>query len=170
MDVAVGSENPVKIAATERALADRLTADVAGVAVDPAVPEQPRGHGETLAGARSRADQAVATGADLGVGIEGGVAQLSEPTGLFLVMWAAVTDGDRTGVGAGPNFRLPAAVADRVEADGELGPVMDELLDTDDLGAGAGAAGALTDGVVDRESSLVHAVAAAAGPFLTELY
>jgi non-canonical (house-cleaning) NTP pyrophosphatase len=33
-----------------------------------------------------------------------------------------------------------------------------------------GAAGVLTDGSIDRESALAHAVAGALGPFVTDLY
>lgn len=170
MHVAVGSENSVKVSATERALAGRLDATVTGVAVDSGVPEQPRGHEQTLTGARTRAERAVAAGADLGVGIEGGVATFPGAGCLFLIMWAAVTDGDRRSVGTGPSLQLPATVAERVRDGAELGPVMDDLLGTDDLAKNAGAAGALTDGIIDRESALVHAVAAASGPFVTDLY
>jgi non-canonical (house-cleaning) NTP pyrophosphatase len=42
------------------------------------------------------------TDAEFGVGIEGGVAEFDGTPGLFLVMWAAVTDGDRLERGAGP--------------------------------------------------------------------
>ncbi|MFD1586918.1 DUF84 family protein [Halorientalis brevis] len=188
MHVAVGSENPVKVAATERALAD-YDAVVDPVAVDSDVPEQPRGHAQTIAGAQNRAESALAFGpeVDLGIGIEGGVAELRrEGTGdrewasdiapiadssdLYLVMWAAVSDGTRTTRGSGPSIRLPETVAARVRDGEELGPVFDDLLGTDDLGEKQGAAGVLSDGIIDRESSLVHAVAAALGPFVTDLY
>ncbi len=188
MHVALGSENPVKVAATERALADYDTA-VEPVAVDSDVPEQPRGHAQTIAGAQNRAESALAFGpeVDLGIGIEGGVAELRrEGTGdrkwtpdiapiagssdLFLVMWAAASDGARTTRGGGPSIRLPETVAARVRDGEELGPVLNDVLGTDDLGEQQGAAGVLTDGIIDRESSLVHAVAAALGPFVTDLY
>ena len=168
MRVAVGSENPVKVAATEQALPD---ASAEPVDVASGVPEQPRGRDQTITGARNRAAAALeATGAELGVGIEGGVAHVEATEGLFLIMWAAVTDGDRWGVGGGPSLRLPEPVAARVEAGDELGPVMDDLLDTENVAERQGAAGVLTGERIDRESSLVHAVASAAGPFVTDRY
>jgi inosine/xanthosine triphosphatase len=187
MRVVVGSENPVKIAAAERALSDRFDATVAGAAVESGVAEQPRSRAETVTGARNRAAAAVEAGGDLGVGIEGGVAPVpqrgavrnpetadsaehEELTGSFLVMWAAVTDGQRWGIGGGPSLRLPDDVAARIRDGDELGPVMDDLLDTEGVARGQGTAGVLTDGIVDRESALVDAVAGALGPFVTDHY
>jgi inosine/xanthosine triphosphatase len=187
MRVVVGSENPVKVAAADRAVPDRLDATVASAAVDSGVAEQPRGRAETVTGARNRAAAALEAEGDLGVGIEGGVAPLPQRgavrnpatedpaeregvTGSFLIMWAAVTDGQQWGVGSGPSLRLPDPVAARVRDGEELGPVMDDLLDTDGIARRQGAAGALTDGIVDRESALVHAVAGALGPFVTDHY
>jgi inosine/xanthosine triphosphatase len=167
MRVAVGSRNPVKVAAVERALPD---ATVEAVGVDSGVPEQPWGHAETRTGAENRARRALAPAFDLGVGIEGGVARYDDTDGLFLVMWAAVTDGDRLEVGVGPGLRLPDAVADRVESGEELGPVMDDVVGESDVKRDQGAAGVLTDGIVDRESCLRHAVAGALGPFRTDHY
>jgi inosine/xanthosine triphosphatase len=171
MRVTVGSGNPVKIAATEAALAGQFDATVSGAAVESGVAEQPRGHAETVAGAENRAEAALAVeGADLGVGIEGGVAEFEGTDGLFLVMWAAVTDGQRWGQGSGPALRLPEPVTTRVRDGEELGPVMDDLLDTSGVARDRGAAGELTDGIIDRESALEHAVAGALGPFVTEFY
>ncbi|WP_299266401.1 inosine/xanthosine triphosphatase [Halorientalis sp.] len=168
MRVAVGSENPVKVAATERTLPDAVAEPVD---VESGVPEQPRGYDQTIAGARNRAGDALAaTDVALGVGIEGGVARIEGTDGLFLIMWAAVTDGTDWGVGSGPSLRLPENVATRVEAGAELGPVMDDLLDTDGVAEREGAAGVLTGKRIDRESAVVHAVASAAGPFVTEQY
>nr|WP_259372650.1 inosine/xanthosine triphosphatase [Halostella salina] len=85
-------------------------------------------------------------------------------------MWAAVTDGTRTGRGGGPSLRLPDDIAARVDDGEELGPVMDDVLDRNGVAREGGAAGALTDGAVDREGALSTAVAGALGPFVTDLY
>jgi len=170
MDIAVGSTNPVKRQATERALENAgVDADVATVGVDSGVPEQPRGAAETARGARTRARNALG-GHDLGVGIEGGVEDDGPIDGLALVMYAAVTDGDRTELAAGPALRLPDRIAERVRAGAELGPVMDDALDTRNLKERAGAAGTLTGGATDRTEALSTAVAGALGPFLTDRY
>ena len=175
LSVGVGSTNPVKRRAVEHALdwvaGESLTAQVEAVAVASGVSEQPRGHAETIAGAQTRAATVRADGPyDLGVGLEGGVAHFDGTDGWFLVMWAAVDDGDRVGRAAGPSLRLPADIAARVAAGAELGPVMDDVLDTTGVAQRGGAAGALTAGALDRCDALTTAVAGALGPFVSTLY
>lgn len=171
MRVGVGSTNPVKRRATELALAELPGTSVESVPVESGVSEQPTGEPETVRGAENRARNVLDAGEyDLGIGIEGGVAEVECADGLFLIMWAAATDGDRTGRGAGPRLRLPESIAERVQAGEELGPVMDDVLGMDDVAEKQGAAGALTDGIIDRESALRGAVAGALGPFVTDLY
>ena len=172
MRLAVGSGNPVKRRAVEQAIAETLDgATVEAVSVDSGVSEQPRGREETVEGAKNRARNALAAGEyDLGVGLEGGVAEIPETEGLFLIMWVAVTDGEQVGLGSGPAFRLPASIGDRVAAGEELGPVMDDVLGEDGVAEKQGAAGALSAGVVDRDDALAAGVAAAMGPFVTDRY
>lgn len=174
MRVGVGSGNPVKRDATLAVLESDadvfgVEATVESVRVDSGVSDQPTGHAETRLGAETRAEAVVARAAyDLGVGIEGGVATYDEE--LYLIMWAAVTDGSRWGRGAGPSIRLPATIADRVRAGEELGPVMDDVLEQGGVARDQGAAGALTGGRIDRTAALSTAVAGALGPFVTDLY
>ncbi|SHG53714.1 DUF84 family protein [Halobaculum gomorrense] len=174
MRIGVGSGNPVKREATERAVAG---ADgfgdgtfVEACPVPSGVPEQPHGHDETRSGARNRANAVLDEGYGLGVGIEGGVAEFTERDDLFLVMWAAVADGERVGVAGGPSLALPPSIAGRVRDGEELGPVMDDVLGESDVASNQGAAGALTGGRVDRTDALRTAVAGALGPFVTDLY
>ena len=183
--VGVGSGNPVKRRAVELALGSAADADLPGdptgvaiesVPVDSGVSEQPTGHAETISGAENRAAAVLEAGSetgptyDLGVGIEGGVAGFDGADDRYLIMWAAVTDGDRVGRGAGPSLALPADVAARLDDGAELGPVMDDLLDTEGIAKRGGAAGALTNGRVDRAEALAAAVSGALGPFVSELY
>jgi inosine/xanthosine triphosphatase len=168
MRIGVGTANPVKIAATEEAVADLVGATVESVPVDSGVSEQPCGVAETIAGAETRARRTHDRGDfDLAVGIEGGVAEFEGVDGLFLVMWAAVTDGTTIGRGSGPSLRLPNRVARRIEDGEELGPVMDDLLDTEGVARNQGAAGVLTGEIIDRRTALRAAVAGALGPFVT---
>jgi inosine/xanthosine triphosphatase len=168
MRVAVGSLNPVKQDATAQALDD---AEITTVDVDSGVPEQPRGRAETIEGAENRAAAALAaTDCEYGVGIEGGVAEVEGADGLYLVMWAAVTDGEQWGRGGGPTLRLPTQIADRIRAGEELGPVLDDHLDTEGIARNEGAVGVLTDGRSDRASALAAAVSAAAGRFVSDAY
>ncbi|WP_434522649.1 DUF84 family protein [Halorubrum sp. AS12] len=185
--VGVGSGNPVKRRAVELALGSAADADLPGdptgvavesVPVDSGVSEQPTGHAETVAGAENRAAAVLEVGSeadrtaayDLGVGIEGGVAEFDGTDDRYLIMWAAVTDGDRVGRAAGPSLALPADVAARIDDGAELGPVMDDLLGTEGVATRGGAAGALTNGRVDRAEALAAAVSGALGPFASALY
>ncbi|MFC6787639.1 inosine/xanthosine triphosphatase [Halobaculum halobium] len=174
MRIGVGSGNPVKREATERAVADSdgLAGEpvIESCPVSSGVSEQPRGHEETRLGAVNRAEAVLDEGYDLGVGIEGGVAEYDDRGALFLVMWAAVSDGERVGLGTGPSLALPDAIAARVRAGAELGPVMDDVLGESHVARNQGAAGALTGGRVDRTDALRTAVAGALGPFVTDLY
>lgn len=168
MRVGVGSRNPVKLAAAEGAFAavDRQ-ATVEAVAVDSGVADQPVGDDETVRGAINRAERA-REGYDLGIGIEGGVAE--GPDGWYLIMWAAATDGDEPSLGSGPRLRLPDRIADRVRAGEELGPVMDDVVGESGVKRDQGAVGVLTGGIIDREAALSAAVAGALGPFVTAHY
>ncbi|RQG97960.1 inosine/xanthosine triphosphatase [Natrarchaeobius chitinivorans] len=170
MRVAVGTTNPVKLEAVERALQDH-TPSVTSVAVDSGVSEQPRSVAETVTGAKNRARRAF-DGSDVayGVGLEGGVARPTDGSDLFLIMWAGVTDGSRLEVGSGPSIRLPDRIAERLETGEELGPVMDDVLGTDGIAEADGAIGVLTDGMTDRTRALAHAVTCAFGPFQTDQY
>ncbi|WP_152040639.1 inosine/xanthosine triphosphatase [Salinigranum salinum] len=185
MQLAVGSGNPVKRAATARVFPD---ATVESLPVGSGVSEQPTGLAETLRGATNRARRAHArSDADLAVGIEGGVAGMPavaapsrgddspRPERVVgadraLVMWAAVTDGDQLSHGGGPTLPLPDSIATRIRAGEELGPVMDDVLGTDNVAKKQGAAGAFTAGRLTRTDALEAAVAAAAGPFLSDHY
>lgn len=171
MHVAVGSTNPAKTAAVRRAL-DRFDPTITPVPVDSGVSEQPRSVSETVRGARTRAERSLGAvdDAGYGIGLEGGVARYDSTTGLFLIMWAGVTDGDRLEVGGGPSIRLPDAVARRIDAGEELGPVLDEMLATNGLAEDEGAAGVFTDGLTDRTRALRSAVACAFGPFVSDHY
>ena len=171
--IAVGSTNPVKIAAVRGvlgALAPRAT--VQGVAVASNVPDQPFGDDETIRGALARATAARATlGAELGVGIEGGVVE--EPDGsMRTCAWAAIIDSHgRSGVGGSLAMPLPLRVAELIREGIELGHAMDRIVGEHDTKRGKGAVGILTAGLVDRQRAYEVLVTYALAPFLTsELY
>jgi inosine/xanthosine triphosphatase len=166
--VAVGSTNPVKIGAV-RAVIARLdaSAEVSGVAVTSSVPDQPWGDDETIRGAVARARAALAAlGADVGVGIEGGV--VSEHDGsVRTCAWAAVVGRDgREGVGGSLALRLPERVAALVRGGMELGHAMDAVTGERDVKRGVGAVGILTAGLVDRQAAYEVLVAYALVPLL----
>jgi len=171
--VAVGSKNPVKVGAVRAVFAQIAPkARVEGIAVASTVPDQPVGDDETIRGAIARARAARdALGADLGVGIEGGVVEESTG-GMHTCAWAAIAGAnDRRGVGGSLAMSLPAAVADLVRGGVELGHAMDRLIGAHDTKRGKGAVGILTAGLVDRQRAYEVLVGYALAPFLTpELY
>ena len=166
--VAVGSTNPVKVAAVAAVLARcGWTASVTSVSVASGVRDQPFGDDETIAGATQRARSALeAAGADLGVGIEGGVVE--EKGAMRTCAWAAVVASDgRVGVGGSLAIPLPARVAQLVREGVELGHAMDRVTSTHGTKHGVGAVGILTAGLVDRQRAYETLVVYALAPFLS---
>jgi inosine/xanthosine triphosphatase len=142
------------------------------VSVASTVSDQPFGDDETIRGALARATAArEATGADLGVGIEGGVVETPDGS-MHTCAWAAIVDAHgRTGVGGSLAMPLPRRVAELIRSGVELGHAMDRLIGAHNTKHGAGAVGILTAGLVDRQRAYEILVSYAAAPFLTpELY
>jgi inosine/xanthosine triphosphatase len=169
--VAVGSTNPVKVGAA-RAIIARVApaARVEEIQVSSTVPDQPWGDDETIRGARSRAEAARrALGADLGIGIEGGVVE--DAQGLRTCAWAAVVGpAGREGTGGSLAMPLPPAVAELVRGGLELGDAMDRVAGTRDVKRGAGAVGLLTAGLIDRQRAYETLITYALAPFLRPAY
>lgn len=171
MKIAVGSTNPVKVAAV-RTMIERVwpAAQVDAIAVPSGVGAMPMSDAETVAGARNRAIAARRQlEADLGVGLEGGVNR--EAAGLVLHGWVVVVDGNgREGVGGAARLPLPARIAERVLAGEELGLVMDDLLGESNVKQKEGAVGVLTAGLVPRQETFAIAVAYALAPFVSSQF
>ncbi|HYD52803.1 MAG TPA: inosine/xanthosine triphosphatase [Gemmatimonadaceae bacterium] len=162
--VAVGSMNPVKLAAA-RAVIGPLApaAEFRGIDVPSGVRAQPWGDQETRRGALNRARAArEALDADFGVGFEGGVTETADGE-LRTCAWAAVIDAAGiTSIGGSLALPLPSAVSELVADGMELGDAMDRLLRQRGTKQGAGAVGVLTAGLIDRqrayEPMLVYAL------------
>ena len=156
--VAVGSQNPVKIAAAEAVLRQVIGDDVAitAIEVESGVPVQPWGNEESLQGALNRARAArKAVDAQLGVGFEGGLINVAGH--VFTCAWCAVTTMDgTTGIAGGESILLPPSVAAAVQAGAELGPAMDRLTGLHNTKQGGGAIGNLTGGLLTRQSAYEH--------------
>lgn len=166
--VAVGSANPVKLAAARAVLAWAApAAEVAPHPVPSGVPDQPFGDEQTIAGARERARQArAAADADLGVGLEGGV--VDGPGGMRSCAWCVVVHRDgREGVGGSLAMPLPDAVAAMIRDGEELGHAMDRLVAERGTKHGKGAVGILTAGRIDRQAAYEVLVTYALAPFVT---
>ena len=167
MQIALASTNRAKLAAAQ-AVAARVFGDVeiqpVVVAID--MPAQPVGDEATQAGAIARARAAIASaGADLGIGLEGGLRRTLG--GWALCSWAAVVDAaGAVGVGGGGILLLPPSVVARVLAGEELGPVIDELAQLAETRQGLGASGVLTRGFLDRQRIFEDALICALAPWL----
>ncbi|MCP4426151.1 MAG: inosine/xanthosine triphosphatase [Chloroflexi bacterium] len=167
MKIAVGSTNPVKVEAA-RLIVGRVWDDVevVSVSVPSGISEMPMSDEETQRGAVNRAHMArKQAGADLGIGLEGGVHL--EPFGLTLMGWAAIVDGNgRQSLAGAARLPLPEHIARRVLAGEELGDVMDDILNDRNIKQKGGAVGALTAGLIPRGQAFAQAVAYALSPFI----
>ncbi|HEY6830760.1 MAG TPA: inosine/xanthosine triphosphatase [Gemmatimonadaceae bacterium] len=171
--VAVGSTNPVKVAAVREVLAAAgANVEITSISVPSTVRDQPIGDDETIRGAVARAHAArSATGAELGVGIEGGVVELPDGS-MRTCAWAAIVDANGvSGIGGSLAMPLPSAVAELVRGGLELGHAMDHYVNERNTKQGKGAVGILTAGLVDRQRAYESLVSYALAPFITpELY
>jgi inosine/xanthosine triphosphatase len=172
--VAVGSTNPVKIAAV-RAVLTPLAPQVRveALAADSTVAAQPWGDEETIHGARARALAArQALSAELGVGIEGGVVDSGGTlrTCAWAVVVARLGAADVVSVGGSLAMPLPPAVAAAVRRGAELGEAVDRLTRTADTKRGRGAVGVLTGGLIDRQRAYEVILTYALAPLLTPEY
>jgi inosine/xanthosine triphosphatase len=167
--IAVGSRNPVKIAAV-RAVFERMVdeLDVRGVAASSGVPDQPWGDEQTIAGARSRARAVLALAPDVafGIGLEGGVVDV-DGVSVRSCAWCVVIDREgKEGVGGSLAMPLPPAAAALLRRGEELGPVMDMLADRTGTKHGPGAVGLLTNGLIDRQAAYESLVTFALAPWI----
>jgi inosine/xanthosine triphosphatase len=170
----VASTNPVKGRAAlkgfERMFPERRFR-LESVSVDSGVSHQPKTDGETLEGARQRAEAAarVRPEADFWVGIEGGIEDGSD--GMYAFAWVVVRSRERRGQGRSGAFALPEEVARLVRAGMELGEADDRVFGRDNSKQEEGAVGLLTGGVLDRTALYEHAVVLALVGFKNpELY
>ncbi len=174
---AVGSTNPVKLAAARSVL--RLLYDnaieVLAVPVDSGVPAQPWGDAETRRGAINRALAAQATtAATWGLGLEGGVLEISEGAqgiSLFTSAWCAVINEQGVlGIAGGANLLLPPSVSQALRDGRELGVAIDELIGQEGTHQRGGAIGALTLGRSSRQVAFEHVLTLAFARLLTPHY
>lgn len=157
LSAAVGSTNPVKIAATGAVLRRIYgTTQVLPVAVASGVSHQPWGDEEAASGAINRARAAQErTGAELGVGFEGGLLEVRGD--LFTTAWCSVIRSDGVlGLAGGESVLLPPSVAVAVRAGMELGPAMDQLTGRHNTKQCEGAIGILTAGWLERQTAYEH--------------
>lgn len=166
MRVVIASKNPAKINAAEivlQLLDTEITLE--SMEVDSGVSAQPMSDEETRFGAINRATGALArSGADLAIGLEGGV---DESEGiLYLCNWGALASVNGAVITAGgARIPLPSEIAEHIVAGEELGPVMDRFANETGIRKHKGAVGVLTDGFINRESMFKHVVRLLVGQY-----
>jgi len=164
----VASTNPVKIQAALDGFRRMFPAEAFeahGVSAASGVSDQPMTDGETLQGARNRAEAArhLHPNADFWVGIEGGCENYAGD--LLAFAWVVVIGQDRAGKSRTATFSLPQQVADLVRQGVELGHADDQVFGRTDSKRKNGSVGLLTDDVIDRAAYYEHAVILALVPF-----
>ncbi|MGM9924278.1 MAG: DUF84 family protein [Bacillus sp. (in: firmicutes)] len=155
MIIAVGSKNPAKVEAV-RAVFQADSSQVIAVDVPSGVSAQPFSDEETIKGAINRAKASMAeANAHIGIGLEGGVAET--PFGLFLCNWGALVAKDGKPILAGgARIALPEEIAVRLKRGEELGPVMDEYTNRQNIRKKEGAIGVFTNEAITRKGMFEH--------------
>jgi inosine/xanthosine triphosphatase len=170
MLVAIGSTNPVKIAATKKAFQDRFGGEIIfqSIAVPSGVSDQPFGD-DTRAGAIARARAAQRElQADYGVGCEGGIEIVGGV--WYATAWCAVADKKGQVYAAHSlGVPMPQVLRMKIEHEGkELGVAQDEALGTTNAKHKEGFFGFATDNLVTREHGYTDALYAALAPIVKQ--
>ena len=167
--IAVGSTNPVKIDSVKNAIGNKLkNATVEGFEINSSVSNQPMSDEETKSGAEERAVKAFEIAkTDIGVGLEGGV--FVEDGRVWNTVWCCVVDkkGKKEYVN-GLRFMLPEKMAKEILKGGEMGPVMDSIIGSENIKQKQGAIGVMTDGWISREECYRNLVKIALGRLLSK--
>lgn len=154
MKFLIGTKNPGKIEGATKALKnyfDDFTID--GISVSSEVREQPV-NDEIYKGARNRVDNLMKYAKENGIdaeyflGIESGITNL---LGKWVITNIAVIK-DKNGYeswGTSPSFPVPDQYVDQIISS-DLGQVMDQIFEQNDLRSGKGGVNFLTDGVISR--------------------
>jgi len=156
MKVAIGTKNPAKINAVMEAFSGYDDIDFVPTDVSSEVSSQPFSDDETIEGALNRAKNAlIKEKADLGIGLEGGV--IEADSGCFLCNWGALIDQNfEPIIAGGARIPLPKEIYERLKKGIELGEIMDEFAQKQNVRQQEGAIGIFTNGLVDRKEMFVH--------------
>ncbi|PKG98324.1 inosine/xanthosine triphosphatase [Paraglaciecola sp. MB-3u-78] len=166
--IIVGSKNPVKISAAQKAICDVLSlkeVECVGINAPSSVAEQPMTTEETKLGAINRIEYCQQhTQADFYVAIEGGVDSFEYGPATFA--FVAIANKTHMSIGRSCNLPLPPVIYQALKSGEELGHVMDRLFNTDNIKQKGGAIGLLTNGLATRESVYRQAILLAMAPFI----
>ncbi len=169
MKVAVGSKNPVKIAAAKAAFKKvwpEKKWEVVGVDVPSGVSDQPMSDKESIKGASNRARRALKeVGADFGVGMEGGLQKIGET--WFDCGWMVVEDKKgRKGVASSVRMETPRKLMKLIKEGKELGEANDILFGRRNSKQAEGHFGLMTDNIITRKHGYQDAIVIALARFI----
>lgn len=155
MNIIVGSQNPAKRKAVQ-AVFPEYQIDMADV--PSLVSKQPFSDQETRKGAINRAHNCAKINAgSVGIGLEGGVMYVENQ--LYLCNWGALITKEKTVYTAsGARIALPPDIRDRLKAGSELGDIMDEYADKQEVRKNEGAIGIFTNAYISRKVMFIHVV------------
>ncbi|QYK00828.1 inosine/xanthosine triphosphatase [Shewanella psychrotolerans] len=172
--ITVGSKNPVKIGAANKAISllfPNAQVICQGIHAPSDVADQPMTDNETKAGAINRVrycEQQARLNpgltADLYIAMEGGVDRFDHGAATYAYM--AVIYQGQLSIGRSAQLPLPESVYQALENGEELGHVMDRLFNTVNIKQKGGAIALFTDGKASRESVYTQAIVLAMAPFL----
>ena len=172
MKVGVGSQNPVKIAAVQKAFQKYFPqVVVTGLKVDSKVAKQPIGAPESFQGAKNRAEAVLALlDCDYGVGIEGGIEEFAfgALTSGFVVI---INRAKEIGIGTSARMLVPETFLTRIKKHHqELGLVLDYFTNEKNQKQKGGMFGILSQNVVNREEAYYQGVIFALSRFVSTEY
>ncbi|EGR7977451.1 non-canonical purine NTP phosphatase [Vibrio vulnificus] len=162
--VIIASLNPAKITAVESAFTSAFpdgTFEFVGVNVPSEVADQPMSDGETHLGALNRVRNAKDRRSDgaFYVGLEAGI------DGNVTFAWMVIESHTHRGESRSASLMLPPNVIAKLANANELGDVMDEVFDTENIKQKGGAISLLTQNQLTRSSVYHQALILALIPF-----
>lgn len=158
--IAVGSQNPIKIEAVQKAFEIAFpgeTFQALGYDAESRVADQPMTSSETLLGARNRVAhvRALAPSADYYVGLEGGLEEIEG--NLVEVGWMVVENQSGIeSIARTASLTLPDDIAQIVKNGKELGHAVDEVYKKENSKQSTGLVGVLTQGQIMRSDLYIH--------------
>lgn len=169
MKIAVGSHNPVKIAAVKEAFETAFPKEtfvVQGVTVLSGVSDQPMSDKESIRGATNRAKRSMKKiKADYGVGLEGGMQKIGKE--WYTSGWSVVVSKDGIiGCGSSISMVIPPKLLEHIMNGIELGVANDLVFKEINSKHAGGHFGIMTNGAVSRTAAYKDAVFSALGRFL----
>ena len=187
MKIVVGSNNLVKLKATELAITKfypEESLEIIGIAVDYQVSNQPLGLEEILKGAKNRAIQArkkflgnqsnIETKLDFSVGIEAGFVEIpfNEYRYLDFQFCVIIDSNGNLSVGSGSGLPFPSSVINQLlnNREQELGDIMADISGNQKIKFEEGAIGYYSKGKINRTEITKQAVEMALIPFTSEIY